>query len=246
MTKLFIADLHLSESRPDLIQAFIHFLETEARTADELYILGDLFEFWIGDDEQSPLQQQITHALRTLANHGCQLFYSHGNRDFMIGKRFARECGMTLLPPVYPCELAGEKALLLHGDQLCTDDEAYQRFRRITSWPWLQWIFLHLPLSRRVKIAQKIRQGSHKGKKQKSHAIMDVTPQSVITCFEQHKATLMIHGHTHRPQIHDVTLSNNLPARRLVLGDWDTDLWYLKIDDRDINLISQPINTAKN
>jgi len=176
MTKLFIADLHLSEARPDLTNAFIQFLATKAKQADELYILGDLFEFWIGDDEQSPLQQQITLALKTLSEQGCRLFYSHGNRDFMIGKRFARECGMTLLPPIYSCEIAGERTLLLHGDQLCTDDEAYQRFRRITSWPWLQWVFLHLPLSRRVKIAQQIRQGSHKGKQQKSRSIMDVTP----------------------------------------------------------------------
>ncbi|WP_316675067.1 UDP-2,3-diacylglucosamine diphosphatase [uncultured Tolumonas sp.] len=245
MTKLFIADLHLSEARPDLTNAFIHFLATKATQADELYILGDLFEFWIGDDEQSPLQQQITLALKTLSEQGCRLFYSHGNRDFMIGKRFARECGMTLLPPIYYCEIAGERTLLLHGDQLCTDDEAYQRFRRITSWPWLQWVFLHLPLSRRVKIAQQIRQGSHKGKQQKSRSIMDVTPSSVNDCFEQHQATLMIHGHTHRPMIHELSLDNGQKVRRIVLGDWNTDLWYLHIDDRDINLISQPINTAE-
>ncbi|MDD2843160.1 MAG: UDP-2,3-diacylglucosamine diphosphatase [Tolumonas sp.] len=245
MTKLFIADLHLSEARPDLTNAFIHFLATKATQADELYILGDLFEFWIGDDEQSPLQQQITLALKTLSEQGCQLFYSHGNRDFMIGKRFARECGMTLLPPIYSCEMAGERTLLLHGDQLCTDDEAYQRFRRITSWPWLQWVFLHLPLSRRVKIAQQIRQGSHKGKQQKSRSIMDVTPGSVNDCFEQHQATLMIHGHTHRPMIHELSLNNGQKVRRIVLGDWNTDLWYLQIDDRDINLISQPITSAE-
>lgn len=245
MTKLFIADLHLSEARPDLTNAFIHFLATKAKQADELYILGDLFEFWIGDDEQSPLQQQITLALKTLSEQGCRLFYSHGNRDFMIGKRFARECGMTLLPPIYSCEIAGEKTLLLHGDQLCTDDEAYQRFRRITSWPWLQWVFLHLPLSRRVKIAQQIRQGSHKGKQQKSRSIMDVTPSSVNDCFEQHQATLMIHGHTHRPMIHELSLNNGQKVRRIVLGDWNTNLWYLQIDDRDINLISQPISTAE-
>ncbi len=245
MTKLFIADLHLSEARPDLTNAFIHFLATKATQADELYILGDLFEFWIGDDEQSPLQQQITLALKTLSEQGCRLFYSHGNRDFMIGKRFARECGMTLLPPIYSCEIAGERTLLLHGDQLCTDDEAYQRFRRITSWPWLQWIFLHLPLSRRVKIAQQIRQGSHKGKQQKSRSIMDVTPSSVNDCFEQHQATLMIHGHTHRPMIHELSLNNGQKVRRIVLGDWNTDLWYLQIDDRDINLISQPIVTTE-
>jgi len=245
MTKLFIADLHLSEARPDLTNAFIHFLATKATQADELYILGDLFEFWIGDDEQSPLQQQITLALKTLSEQGCRLFYSHGNRDFMIGKRFARECGMTLLPPIYSCEIAGERTLLLHGDQLCTDDEAYQRFRRITSWPWLQWVFLHLPLSRRVKIAQQIRQGSHKGKQQKSRSIMDVTPGSVNDCFEQHQATLMIHGHTHRPMIHELSLGNGQKVRRIVLGDWNTDLWYLQIDDRDINLISQPISTAE-
>ena len=245
MTKLFIADLHLSEARPDLTNAFIHFLATKATQADELYILGDLFEFWIGDDEQSPLQQQITLALKTLSEQGCRLFYSHGNRDFMIGKRFAQECGMTLLPPIYSCEIAGERTLLLHGDQLCTDDEAYQRFRRITSWPWLQWIFLHLPLSRRVKIAQQIRQGSHKGKQQKSRSIMDVTPSSVNDCFAQHQATLMIHGHTHRPMIHELSLDNGQKVRRIVLGDWNTDLWYLQIDDRDINLISQPIATTE-
>lgn len=245
MTKLFIADLHLSEARPDLTNAFIHFLATKATQADELYILGDLFEFWIGDDEQSPLQQQITLALKTLSEQGCRLFYSHGNRDFMIGKRFARECGMMLLPPIYSCEIAGEQALLLHGDQLCTDDEAYQRFRRITSWPWLQWIFLHLPLSRRVKIAQQIRQGSHKGKQQKSRSIMDVTPSSVNDCFAQHQATLMIHGHTHRPMIHEMSLDNGQKVRRIVLGDWNTDLWYLQIDDRNINLISQPIATTE-
>ena len=245
MTKLFIADLHLSEARPDLTNVFIHFLATKATQADELYILGDLFEFWIGDDEQSPLQQQITLALKTLSEQGCRLFYSHGNRDFMIGKRFARECGMTLLPPIYSCEIAGERTLLLHGDQLCTDDEAYQRFRRITSWPWLQWIFLHLPLSRRVKIAQQIRQGSHKGKQQKSRSIMDVTPSSVNDCFAQHQATLMIHGHTHRPMIHELSLDNGQKVRRIVLGDWNTDLWYLQIDDRDINLISQPIATTE-
>jgi len=245
MTTLFIADLHLSEARPDLTNAFIRFLATKATQANALYILGDLFEFWIGDDEQSPLQQQVTRALKTLSDHGCQLFYSHGNRDFMIGKRFARECGMTLLPPIYACELAGEKTLLLHGDQLCTDDEAYQRFRRITSWPWLQWVFLHLPLSRRVNIAQKIRQGSHKGKQQKSRSIMDVTPISVNDCFEHHQATLMIHGHTHRPMIHPLALNNGQTVRRIVLGDWNTDLWYLQIDDRDINLISQPITTTE-
>lgn len=245
MTKLFIADLHLSEARPDLTNAFLHFLATKATQADELYILGDLFEFWIGDDEQSPLQQQITLALKTLSEQGCRLFYSHGNRDFMIGKRFARECSMTLLPPIYSCEIAGERTLLLHGDQLCTDDEAYQRFRRITSWPWLQWVFLHLPLSRRVKIAQQIRQGSHKGKQQKSRSIMDVTSSSVNDCFAQHQATLMIHGHTHRPMIHELSLDNGQKVRRIVLGDWNTDLWYLQIDDRDINLISQPIDTTK-
>ena len=245
MTKLFIADLHLSEARPDLTNTFIHFLATKATQADELYILGDLFEFWIGDDEQSPLQQQITLALKTLSEQGCRLFYSHGNRDFMIGKRFARECGMTLLPPIYSCEMAGQRTLLLHGDQLCTDDEAYQRFRRITSWPWLQWVFLHLPLSRRVKIAQQIRQGSHKGKQQKSRSIMDVTPSSVNDCFAQHQATLMIHGHTHRPMIHELSLNNGQKVRRIVLGDWNTDLWYLQIDDRDINLISQPITTTE-
>lgn len=226
MIQLFISDLHLSEQRPDLTQAFLRFLQTEAIHANKLFILGDLFEFWIGDDEQSPLQQTVSTALKQLHAVGCEVFFIHGNRDFMIGNRFARESCCTLLPERYQTNVQGQNALLLHGDLLCTDDHDYQRFRRITKWSWLRWLFLRLPLARRVKIAQKIRRGSKAGKQQKSQQIMDVTPSTVDLMFQQYNASLMIHGHTHRPATHHVAEQKT----RIVLGDWDEKLWYLKDD----------------
>lgn len=242
MIQLFISDLHLSEQRPDLTQAFLHFLKTEAITAKKLFILGDLFEFWIGDDEQSPLQQSVSQALSTLKESGCQTFFIHGNRDFMIGHRFAKESGCDLLPEIYQIRVAGQQALLLHGDLLCTDDHDYQRFRKITQWKWLRWLFLALPLSRRIRIAEKIRRGSKAGKQQKSQQIMDVTPSAVESMFHQYQITMMIHGHTHRPAIHEISLPNQQTGQRVVLGDWDSHMWYLKDDGQNVTQISIPVS----
>jgi len=241
MTQLFISDLHLSEQRPDLTQAFLHFLRIEAVKANKLFILGDLFEFWIGDDEQSPLQQKISQALRDLNEVGCQIFFIHGNRDFMIGYRFANESGCTLLPEIYQTTVAGQQSLLLHGDLLCTEDRDYQRFRKITQWKWLRWIFLKLPLSRRIRIAEKIRRGSKAGKQQKSQQIMDVTPSAVESMFNRYQIAIMIHGHTHRPATHDVSLPNMQTGQRIVLGDWDSHIWYLKDDGHKITQIAIPV-----
>ena len=246
MTDLFISDLHLGEHRPDLSAAFMTFLTRYASQAQALYILGDLFEFWIGDDERSPLQQQIATALANLAAQGVSLYFIHGNRDFMVGRRFAREARMTLLPEISTLPIAGRQALLLHGDLLCTKDEAYQRFRRITSWRWLRWIFLRLPLKERLKIAGKMRQG----KQGKSLSVMDVTPEAVQALMQQHGASLLIHGHTHRAAIHTLpyTIIDGLsgqsrPAERVDLGDWDHHFSYLQADENGFTLQRFPLAT---
>lgn len=246
MTTLFISDLHLCEQRADLTATFLAFLRQQAAAAEALYILGDLFEFWIGDDENSPLQQQIAAALAELQERGTALYYIHGNRDFMIGKAFARAAHLQLLPAEYALTLNGRRTLLLHGDQLCTLDEKYQRFRRITSWRWLRWIFLRLPLSERMKIAGKMRQG----KKGKSLMLMDVTAEAVEQLMRQHQASLMIHGHTHKPARH--ALNFEIPqadgttwaAERIVLGDWDRLFTYLRVDERGFELIEQAVTPS--
>lgn len=233
MTQLFISDLHLSEHRPDLTDAFFLFLKREASQAQELYILGDLFEFWIGDDEQSALQQSVSAALKATIAAGCQVYFIHGNRDFMVGRRFANESGCTLLPELFTISLQNEPTLLLHGDLLCTDDVEYQKFRKITGWRWLRWLFLKLPLARRLKIAAGIRQNSKKGKQTKSKQIMDVTPATVTNYFQKYGITYMIHGHTHRPARHPIA-NFNKKAERIVLGDWDESLWFLKVTPTEL------------
>ena len=244
MKTLFISDLHLSELRPDLTAAFIHFLEQEAPSAEALYILGDLFEFWIGDDERSPLQLQVAEALAALNRRGTALYFIHGNRDFMIGKAFARASGMTLLPSVHPLALYGRQVVLLHGDLLCTLDEKYQRFRRITAIGWLRWLFLRLPLSKRLEIAGRMRQG----KQGKSLMLMDVTPEAVQALLEEHDASVMIHGHTHKPAVHplDFAIQDRVSgltqrAERIVLGDWDRSLSVLEASPDGLRLKSLPL-----
>lgn len=250
MTTLFISDLHLSEHRPELTSAFLRFLRTTATQADALYILGDLFEFWIGDDEASPLQRQIEQALQALHQQGIALFYQHGNRDFMVGKTFARHAGLTLLPPIQVITLAGRRCLLLHGDELCLLDQAYQRYRRITSWRWLQWLFLRLPLSQRLKIAAKIRRGSKQGKQAKPAAWMDVVDHEVERLMRQHGAVWMIHGHTHKPARHE--LGFQMPdlagsthnACRFVLGDWEHVFTYLSVEGDNARLLTEPVTPS--
>ncbi|MFG0833208.1 UDP-2,3-diacylglucosamine diphosphatase [Aeromonas bivalvium] len=219
MSTLFISDIHLSEARPDMTAALLHFLQQEAPGADALYVLGDLFEFWIGDDDPNPLHQEVADAFLALSRRGVPLYFIHGNRDFLLGQDFARRAGMTLLPDPCIIDLYGTRTLLSHGDLLCTRDLGYQKFRRITQLGWLRWIFLRLPLARRRKIAGKLRGQSQQQNAYKAQAIMDVTPLAVDEMLRQHGCRLMIHGHTHRPAIHDVTLDGRA-ARRIVLGDW--------------------------
>ena len=230
MATLLISDLHLQEERPDITRAFLHFLATRARQADALYILGDFFEAWVGDDGMSAYQQSIARALRELTDSGTRLYLMHGNRDFLIGKQFCRETGAELLNDPSLVTLEGQRVLLMHGDSLCTQDLAYMKLRRWLRNPLTLFILRHLPLSTRFKLARKLRSESKAQTRMKAAEIIDVTPELIPQVLAHHGVTTLIHGHTHRPATHDL-LINGQPAQRIVLGDWDKFGWALQIDE---------------
>ncbi len=227
---LLISDLHLEEERPDITRAFLRFLETRAAQAEALYILGDFFEVWVGDDGMTSYQHEIASALRLLSDKGTRIYLIHGNRDFMIGKAFCREAGCTLLPDPHVAELGGQQVLLMHGDTLCTRDEGYMRLRRWLRNPVSLFILHHLPLAKRQKLAQKLRSSSKEETRMKASDIVDVTPDAVVEVMRRLRVRTMIHGHTHRPACHTLQIDGQ-PARRIVLGDWDRQGWALQIDE---------------
>ncbi|MGR5120045.1 UDP-2,3-diacylglucosamine diphosphatase [Vibrio astriarenae] len=241
MTTLFISDLHLSPNVPKLNQAFFHFMQEEALHADAVYVLGDLFDFWTGDDDPSPFCRSIIDAFKQLTSQGVPCYFTRGNRDFLVGKRFAKETGVTLLGDETVIELYGRKAVVLHGDTLCTLDEAYLNYRKKVHLPWLQWLFNHLPFSVREKIVAKIKGDIKHDKQSKSLDIMDVTQSEVEKVMRDHQVDLMIHGHTHRPNVHRFTLNHQL-ASRVVLGDWGEQGYVLRIDDKTMSLDSFAID----
>ncbi len=238
MSTLFISDLHLCPERPEINAAFFDFLQNTAAGAEALYILGDLFEAWIGDDDPAPLSQQVIHALRALTDGGTRLYFLHGNRDFAVGKRFARETGATLLKDHALVTLDGEQVLVLHGDTLCTDDVAYQKFRCRIRNPLLLAIMRRLPLSTRQNIGIKGREKSMAANSNKSAGIMDVSPATVRAMMAQYGVTTMIHGHTHRPCCHELVLDDGKAARRIVLGDWGSQGWVVTVDNEGPKLSS--------
>ncbi|MBQ0721438.1 MAG: UDP-2,3-diacylglucosamine diphosphatase [Gammaproteobacteria bacterium] len=242
MTTLFISDLHLCAERPEVNAAFFHFLQTSAAEADALYILGDLFEAWIGDDDPAPLSQQVIRALRALTDAGTRLYFQHGNRDFAIGKRFARETGATLLKDHTLVTLGDEQVLVLHGDSLCTDDIAYQKFRQRIRNPLVLGIMRRLPLKTRQQIGIKGRQKSMAANSNKSSSIMDVSPATVTALMTEYGVTTMIHGHTHRPHRHDVQLDDGRQGQRIVLGDWGSKGWLVCASDEGLALSSFTID----
>ncbi|WP_316391100.1 UDP-2,3-diacylglucosamine diphosphatase [Citrobacter farmeri] len=239
MTTLFIADLHLCTEEPAITAGFLRFLAGEARQADALYILGDLFEAWIGDDDPNPLHREMAAAIKALVDSGVPCFFIHGNRDFLIGKRFARESGMTLLPQERVLELYGRRVLIMHGDTLCTDDAGYQAFRAKVHQPWLQTLFLALPLFIRKRVAARMRAGSKAANSSKSLAIMDVNKHAVVAEMEKYRVQWLIHGHTHRPDVHALTV-NGKPAFRVVLGAWHREGSMVKVTPDDVELIAFP------
>ncbi|MBL4834054.1 MAG: UDP-2,3-diacylglucosamine diphosphatase [Pseudomonas sp.] len=240
MRYLFISDLHLQPERPDITRAFLHCLESRAREADELYILGDFFEVWLGDDEQSPLATEVINSLAKLSAHGTRVYLMHGNRDFLLGKRFCRAAGCTLLPDPHIVQLNGERVLLMHGDSLCTDDLGYMRMRRMLRNPLSLFILRNLSLNQRRKIGRKLRNESREQTRQKPSDITDVNLGEVAETMRKHGVRRLIHGHTHRPAVHQLVISGE-PAQRIVLGDWDRAGWFLLVDENGYQLESFPL-----
>ena len=218
----FIADLHLNERQPDITALFLQFMQEKAPLAEAVHILGDLFDFWIGDDEESELIHTVKTAIRILTAQGVPCYFICGNRDFLLGKRFAAETGMVLLPDYSLIDLYGKKTLICHGDTLCIDDVSYQQFRRKVHQKWRQRLFLCLPLWLRLKIAHKIRAQSRADKGTKSAAIMDVNPDFTAQTVAQFGAEWLIHGHTHKQAVHICKISSGSDRlfTRIVLGDW--------------------------
>ena len=233
----FIADLHLSENRPHLLALFRQFMQEQAPQAEKLYILGDLFDFWIGDDEQSDRISEVQQLIRHLTEQGVPCYFQHGNRDFLIGKKFANSCGMTLLPTYQVIDLYGTPTLLCHGDTLCVDDVKYQHYRKKVHQKWRQWLFLHLPLKVRLKIAEKIRAKSRQDKQLKSTEIMDVNADFVQQIFAQFHVTQMIHGHTHRQKHHEIPPH----FHRIVLGDWGETSSLLEVTPHSIKFVNDTL-----
>jgi UDP-2,3-diacylglucosamine hydrolase len=219
MTTLFISDLHLESSQPDIGEQFLSFLGGEARGAEALYILGDLFEAWLGDDDPSPYYGEMKSALRELTDAGVPVYFMHGNRDFIIGKDFAAATGITILDDPTVVDLYGEKILLCHGDSLCTDDVHYQQIRAMTRDPEWQAMILAKSIEERIALALQARKDSMERSKSLSDEIMDVNQDAVATMLDEYGVNVMLHGHTHRPAVHTVDLADRT-ATRIVLGDW--------------------------
>ena len=236
MKPRFISDIHLSEKHPELTQAFFTFLEESKEACTHLFILGDLFETWIGDDDDLPLYGEIKEALLSFTTNGPKTFFMHGNRDFLIGETFANETGITILPDPYVLDINNQKVVLSHGDSLCTDDTDYINFRnqvRDKSW---QNDFLGKSIEERNEIASKLRSDSNDATQNKSSEITDVNELSVKKIIDDYSPNIFIHGHTHRPNIHEYTSS-----KRIVLGDWGDFGWYLHLDEKSCNLEKFPI-----
>lgn len=231
MATLFISDLHLSGERPAIGGLFLQFLQERASSAGALYILGDLFEAWLGDDVIPPDVQPIISALKQLSDQGTSVYIMHGNRDFLLGDDFASLCGATLLDDPCVIDLYGTPTLLMHGDLLCTDDIPYQQMRTMLRAP--QWIeeFLAKPVDERIAFAQSLRQRSQKETGEKDEAIMDVNADTLRDTLQQYQVSQLIHGHTHRPAIH-----REPSYTRFVLGDWYEKGSVLSCDENGCEL----------
>ena len=240
MAYCFISDLHLQESRPDITEAFLEFLDDTASKAEKLYILGDLFEAWIGDDDQNNFISEIQAALLK-TNKTTKIFFLHGNRDFLIGTKFASSSGFELLHDPTIEEMFGNNVLLMHGDLLCTEDHDYQVFRKTSRDPKWQDEFLNKSIQERQEIALNLRTISKEATEIKKDEIMDVSTTEVIRIMEESSVNLLIHGHTHRPKSHNIKV-NDQPAERIVIGDWDPYGWYIWMDSSSCELKNFPIS----
>ena len=238
----FIADLHLTENRPDITAAFFDFLDSKIINddVDALYILGDFFEVWVGDDYQTDLSKSVAARLSQVSESGTELFFIHGNRDFIMREDYAKSASMTLLPEQVVIDLYGTPTVILHGDEMCTQDIEYQKFRKKSRGWWWPKLMLAMPLWYRKKIARNAREKSKQSQAGKALEILDVTEDAVLAMFEKHQVANMIHGHTHRPNVHHYRV-NNKTLTRTVLGDWYEQGSYLRVTPANQELISSPL-----
>lgn len=243
MRTLFISDLHLTEKRPDITRAFFHFIDKEcigsSVPTEALYILGDFFEAWIGDDASNPLIEEVKDQLKQISRADIKLYIMHGNRDFLIGEAFCNEVGATLIEDGCIINLNSEPVILMHGDTLCTQDTDYLAFRQMVRDPNWKQAFLNKPISERLTIAQQLRKKSQDSASDKEEYIMDVDKEEVSREMQSKNCRTLIHGHTHRPSTHNIHEPNS--GTRYVLGDWDKYGWMIVADEKGINLSSFPI-----
>ena len=219
MVRLFVSDVHLDAAAPEATEQFLTFLRDEAAVAEALYILGDLFEAWVGDDDEEPGNERVCRALRELNDRGVACFTLHGNRDFLLGTGFCKRSGCRLLSDPVIAELDGERVLLTHGDALCTDDHPYQELRTIVRDRAWQRRFLELPRAHREQLADEARAGSRRHTSRTVPDIMDVNSEAVTAAFRSARVRRIVHGHTHRPAVHELEVDGR-PAQRIVLGAW--------------------------
>ncbi len=237
MSTLFISDLHLTEERPEANERFIELLEGKARAASALYILGDFFEYWIGDDDLAePFNAVIASLLKDLTRHGVPLYLMHGNRDFLIGEGFCAATGASVLQDPSVVDIAGVKTLLMHGDTLCTDDLDYQAWRRKARDPAFQVAFLAKPLDERRRQVHQMREQSKQVVQEKTAEIMDVNDDAVCRALREHGVRRLIHGHTHRPGRHVIEVDGK-PCERWVLPDWYGRGGYLQVGSGEPKLV---------
>ncbi len=234
---LFISDLHLDSDQPEIQQQLLAFIEQDAKGSDALYILGDLFEVWLGDDDDNADHQRTIDALKQLHSDGTPVYILHGNRDFLLGEQFAQNAHCSILPDPSVIDLYGQQVMIMHGDLLCSDDVAYQAFRQQIRNPQWQAQFLQLPLAQRKQIAEDLRKKSQQETQGKTMDIMDVTQATVDDFMQQYAVHTLIHGHTHRPDIHTWT-SKDERMQRIVLGDWYTQGSVLRWDRNEYHLQS--------
>ncbi len=239
MATLFISDLHLDGEKPWIGSQFLAFLAGECRRADALYILGDLFESWIGDDDPNAHYAAMKAAIRELTGHAVPVYFMHGNRDFLIGDRFVADTGVALLPDPSVVDVHGARVMLSHGDALCTDDFEYQQVRAMTRNPEWQSMMLAKSLAERIDIAANARAQSRERNASLPEAIMDVNQEAVERAMRSQGVTLLLHGHTHRPAVHDFELDGK-PATRIVLGDWYDQGSVVRWDAEGFELAALP------
>ena len=236
MSIFFISDLHLEQNKPHLTKAFKNFIDSKVNLHDELFILGDFFEQWIGDDNEDDFIKSVKNILKDKTAKGLKIYFMHGNRDFLIGDKFCKEVGAILLDDPYIINLEEKKIMLMHGDSLCTDDEDYQNFRNLVRSKDWQEDFLSKDLKERKEVAKNLREISSLENQTKNENIMDVNQSEVIKIIENHSVDVLIHGHTHRPFVHD---ENGVP--RMVLGDWGDFLWFIESSEGNLNLLKEKI-----